>query len=132
MRCYFAHPFSKNEVESKERIEAELKSRQLIVIDPFDDEQKIMDAFGVESYWGNESWELARRIWTKDLAWIPDYNVIGTAMEIAYAYEKNKFIQIISPIHHPSFAVYADQYFENIPDFCNHREYKWKRNGRGK
>lgn len=137
MRCYFAHPFKLKDTPEKMEILKELLSRQLIVIDPFRDEQEILDDFGVDTYWGNENWELARRIWTKDLgqisscrifvAWIPSYNVIGTAMEVAYAYEHNKFIQIISPLRHPSFAVYADQFFESIPEFIRRNEYRWKR-----
>ena len=138
MRCYFAHPFKLMDTTEKMDILKELLSRQLIVVDPFREEQDILDEFGVDKYWGNESWELARRIWTKDLgqisscrlllAWVPTYeSALGTMSEIAYAYEHGKFIQIISPIHHPSFAVYADQYFESINDFINRREYKWKR-----
>lgn len=150
IRCYFAHPLKFKDSKEKMDIVLELLSRHLKIIDPFKDEQEILDDFGVDRYYGNEYWELARRIFTKDLgqisscrilvAWVPvntgyesfdtknvPYEVIGTTEEIAYAYEHNKFIQIISPIKHPSFAVYADQYFETIDDFIRRREYKWKR-----
>lgn len=137
IRCYFAHPFKYKDTKEKMDVVLELLSRHLKIIDPFKEEQEILDDFEVDNYYGNEYYELARRIWTKDLgqisscrimiAWIPTYEIIGTAMEIAYAYEHNKFIQIISPIHHPSFAVYADQYFESISDFIKRREYVWKR-----
>ena len=138
MRCYFAHPFKLRDSSEKMDILKELLSRLLIVTDPFRDEEKILTEFGVDSYWGNEYWELARKIWTKDLgqisdcryllAWVPNYETaLGTMAEIAHAYEHNKFIMIISPILHPCFSVYADQFFVTISDFINRREYKWKR-----
>ena len=137
IRCYLAHPFKFKDSKEKMDIVKELLSRHVKIVDPFKEEQEILDDFGVDSYYGNESWELARRIWTKDLgqisscrivvAWMPTYEMIGTASEVAYAYEHNKYIQIISPIKHPSFALYADQYFESIDDFIKRREYKWKR-----
>lgn len=150
LRAYFAHPYHYKDTAGKYRIIEEMISRRLKILDPFEKEQEVLERFGVKEYYGDESFELARTIWTQDLglissaqivvAWIPSlsdirnskkitYHTIGTCMEIAYAYEKGKFIQIISPIHHPSFAVYADehQYFETIDGWIWHKDYKWKR-----
>lgn len=150
MRCYLAHPEQYKDREEKFRIVEELESRRLIVLDPFKEEEKILEKFGVKSYFEGESYELARAIWTKCLglisssqvllAWIPpidegflkkepSYHTIGTPEEVCYAYGKGKFIQIISPIHHPSFAVYADehQYFETIGDWEHRRDYQWRK-----
>lgn len=148
LKAYLSHPYHYKDTEDKYIILEEMNYRRLEVIDPFEQEKSILEEFGVKDYWEGETYELARRIWTKDLqaisnshvvvAWIPSleelrksenitYHTIGTAMEICYAYEKKKFIQIISPIHHPSFSVYADQYFESIDDFIRRREYRWAR-----
>jgi len=147
MRCYFAHPEQYKNREDKYRIIEELESRRLIVLDPFEEEKEVLKKFGTGSYFEGETYELARAIWTKCLglissaqimvAWIPiideeflrkepTYHTIGVGEEIAHAYNKRKFIQIISPIHHPSFAVYADQYFEDIDGWERMRKYKWR------
>ncbi|MHA1795243.1 MAG: hypothetical protein ACTSUK_03965 [Promethearchaeota archaeon] len=138
LKCYFAHPYYTIGTYGEKRIKEELKSRRLEVIDPFEKEQKLLKEFAVEEYYtGPQYYELARKMWTKDMgyvktcdivvAWIPDYRALGTAMEIAIAYEAGKFIQIISPLKHPSYAVYADQYFLTIADWVSYREYKWEK-----
>jgi hypothetical protein len=150
LRCYFAHPYHYKDTPEKYKIIKELISRRLKILDPFEKEKEVLKEFGVDDYYLGETYELARRIWTQDLglissaqvllAWIPSiddlflekkamYHTLGTAMEVAEAYNKGKFIQIISPIHHPSFAVYADehQYFESIDNWIWHRDYKWRR-----
>lgn len=137
IKAYFAHPEKLKDSQEKYQIYAELCSRQINVIDPFKEEQHILDEFGVDRYYGNECWELARRLWTNDLgaiksckilvAWVPTYeSALGTMSEIDYAYINGSFIQVISPILHPSFAVYADQLFQTIDDFIYRREYRWK------
>jgi len=150
LRCYFAHPYHYKDTDDKYRIIEEMISRRFEILDPFKEEKKTLEKFGVTDYFSGESYELARAIWTQCLglissaqivvAWIPSidelflskkamYHTIGTAEEIAYAYEKGKFIQIISPIHHPSFAVYASdkQYFETIHEWTWHKHYIWRK-----
>lgn len=132
---YFAHPFiTRGSIEEKEILE-ELELRRLMVYEPFKKEEEILKSYNVDDYYTRPYWELARRIWTQDLgrikksdimlAWLPEKS-IGTAMEIAVAYEYDKFIQIISPIKHPSYAIYADQLFESITDWKNYKVYKWE------
>lgn len=127
-----------------------MMSRRLKILDPFVIEQEILKKYGVKNYYEGETYELARAVWTQDLkaissaqivvAWIPgidevflskrsQYHTIGVGAELDYAYGKGKFIQIISPIHHPAFAVYADehQYFETIDDWIWHKGYKWRK-----
>lgn len=137
MQVYFAHPYSSVDMLEKNMIIEELKLRNLKVHNPFDGEEKILKKYGVNDYYENPNWEMAREIWTKDIkaivksnllvAWLPIGACgMGTAQEVVIAYNFNKFIQIISPILHPSFAVYADQLFISIKDFINQSEYKWK------
>jgi len=58
------------------------------------------------------------------IAWIPE-KTIGVPAEVVEAYHKNKYIQIISPIIHPSFAVYGNQMYLSIDDYIKRRQYKW-------
>ena len=135
LKCYLAHPEKHKNDPMKILLVEELKSRRIEVIDPFDMEKPYLEEIGIKDYWECQGWKLARKIWTLDIGlvykcdmlvgWIPDYESIGTSAEIAMAYVWKKFIQIISPIHHPMFSVYADQYFESIDDFIRRREYIW-------
>jgi len=135
LKCYFAHPYTtKGTSEEKEIIE-ELKSRRLDLYEPFTSEGKLLEKYGVKEYYtGPIYYEMAREIWTKDIGAVKKSDIIvaylphpsmGTAMEIATAYEFKKFIQIISPMKHPSFSIYADQLFESIQAWKNHKQYKW-------
>jgi len=142
MKCYFAHPDDTRGTPEEKEIIEELRSRRLNVHEPFKREDYILAKYGVKEYYeGPIYFELAREIWTKDmgavknsdmiLAYLP-YPSTGTAMELAIAYECGKFIQIISPTKHPSYAVYADQLFESIEDWKYHRKYKWVNYKNGK
>lgn len=136
-KVYYAHPYKTRGTHIEERIIDELKSRRLIIHEPFTKEAEVLSKYGVEEYYERPYFELARDIWTKDrgrviksdiiVAHIPDdIQAIGTAMEVAIAYEFGKFIQIISPMKHPSFALYADQLFETVEDWERKRIYKWE------
>lgn len=140
MRCYFAHPYKSRYSKEEILILEELKHRRLEVYEPFRGEGKILQKYGkTEYYTGPIYGELAREIWTKDrgavlksdmlLAYIPDeYESRGTMAELAIAYEHKKFIQIISPLKHPSFSVYAyDELYETIDDWIRHKRYKWEK-----
>ena len=138
MQVYFAHPLDLRFDEDKFRILDELKSRQLLVYDPYDEEEKIVHAYGQETYWDNPNWDLARELWTKDLkainksdfllAWIPTYEAIGTSKEMTIAYlTRRMYVQVISPILHPSFAVEAHQLFTTIDDFVARKPHIWKK-----
>jgi nucleoside 2-deoxyribosyltransferase len=142
LKCYFAHPFeTRGSPEEKEILE-ELESRRLNVHEPFTEEDCILKKYGKTHYYMDGKpiyFELAREIWTKDLGAIKNSDIvvaylpnrqIGTSMEVAVAYEYKKFIQIISPIKHPSFAVYADQLFETIADWKRYKEVKWVNYGK--
>lgn len=139
---YLAHPFAMRNHPDKWKIVDELKSRGLIVIDPFEREEKLVQSYGIEKYWDRPNWYLAREMWTKDLqavfnsdfilAWIPTYEAIGTAKEMTYAYmlyeltDKMIFIQVISPLLHPAFAVEAHQQFLTVEDFIKRKPYRWE------
>ena len=139
LEVYFAHPYSYREDPLKEKLKEELKFRLIKMYDPFEDEDKILQKYGLniksKGYYTHPYYKLAREIWFKDLhmlykldfliAWLPDYKAIGTSMEIVEAYRKDKYIQIISPIIHPSFAVYANQFFLSIDDYIRRKQYKW-------
>lgn len=134
---YFAHPYNTVGSDGEREIIEELKSRQVSIFNPFKEEGDVLEKYGKEEYYkGPTYWQLARDIWTKDLgavkkcdillAWLPNKEGIGTSAEIATAYEYKKFIQIISPYRHPSFSVYADQYFLSIRKWKRRILYKWE------
>lgn len=136
--CYFAHPCDTKGSEEEKRIKMELKLRGVNVHDPFENEEKILKKYEIDDYYNDPRWQIGRDIWTSDigmikkcsmlLAYIPDYGCLGTAAELATAYENRKFIQIISPIQHPMFSVYSDpeHFFKKISDWENWRPFKWK------
>ena len=139
LRCYFSHPYEKRHSKKKYRIKKVLEERGVEVIDPFIGEFKILRKHNIEEdYYNNPKFKAAREMWIKDLkqvrecdmivAWIPEPS-IGCSAEIQYAYKKKKFIQIISPIKHPSFAYVltgANQQFESVKDFENLRIMRWE------
>lgn len=137
IKCYFAHPYHSRKSPKIDKIKEELRFRQVEVYDPFLEEEEILARYDKKEYYeGKIYWQLARDIWTKDigslkkcqfvLGWIPDRNCIGTAAEIATAYDFKKFIQIISPLRHPMFSVYADQYFLSVDEWIRRHEYIWE------
>lgn len=139
MRVYFAHPCDLQDHPDKYRIVEELKSRNLEVVDPFDDSEKALIAsYGLKDYWDDPNWTLARELWTKDLeliyscdfllAWLPDdVRGTGTAKEITYAYlTRRMYIQVISPRLHPAFAVEVNDQYLTIEDFIANRPHEWK------
>lgn len=115
----------------------ELEHRQVKVYNPFTEEGDIIKKYGKEEYYkGPIYWQMARDIWTKDIgavkrcdiivAWMPHKKCIGTSAEVATAYEYKKFVQIISPLKHPSFSVYADQFYLTIDDWIHFNTYEWE------
>ena len=138
MKCYFAHPYDLRKSAGKYRIRRLLLDRDVIVVDPFIGEFKILKKHGVKEYYANPKYKAARELWIKDLqqvrdcdmivAWIPDPS-IGCSAELQEAYRYHKFIQIISPILHPSFAYVLtgpNQQYLSIDDFERYRVLRWE------
>jgi len=137
LRCYFVYPKGYKDAVGINRIKEEMVSRRLEVIEPLLNDNKIVEEFGLDRYYSNETWTVARKIWTQRLkllassdiviSWVPDFDYIP--LEIPIAYKSKKFIQIISPTLHPSFSVYASekQYFTNIDNWIHRRDYKWRK-----
>lgn len=138
LEVYFAHPLTHIDHPLKEKLREELKFRLIKMYDPFEDENKILKKYGLnmksKGYYTAPYYKLARELWFKDLhmlykldfliAWIPE-KTIDVPEVVVEAYRKDKYIQIISPIIHPSFAVYANQFFLSIGDYIHRRQYKW-------
>lgn len=140
LKCYFAHPQKSRYSEEELMIIDELKSRRLEIYEPFRGEEELLKKYGKKHYYiGPIYGELAREIWTKDrgaildcdmlLAYIPDeFESRGTMAELAIAYEHKKFIQVISPLKHPAFSVYAwDELYETIYDWIRRKRYVWEK-----
>jgi len=137
-KCYFAHPYNHRNDRDKFQILKHIHKRMsLAVIDPFDGEDKLLKKHGVEEYYKNPLHDLGCEMWLKDLnqihrcqylvAWIPDYEALGTSAEISYAYALQRvYIIIISPILHPSFALYHREMYLSVSDFLNGRKFDWK------
>jgi hypothetical protein len=137
LKCYFAHPYTEKDTDEKFSIMNILKERGVEVTDPFEVEEDILAKYGVKEYYENPLYKLGRELWINDLkrirttdmilAWIP-YPTIGVSKELQYAYLYKKFIQIISPIKHPSFAyvlTHGNQQFEDIKAFDRMRVMRW-------
>lgn len=138
IKCYFAHPYNKRKSKDKYKIKKILKERNVDVIDPFIGEFKLLKEHGVDEYYNDPKYKLAREIWIRDLqkvrecemllAWSPEPS-LGTAVELFYAYTQKKFIQIISAKKHPLFAYVltgGNQLFETIDEFDKFNVYRWK------
>ena len=135
VKCYFAHPYESRDTQEEAEIIAELKSRHIEVINPFDDEDEMMlEKYGRTNYYPDPPYKLARDIWCKDLrqvseadmflVYVPDGQRLsgGCGYEMAEAYKQHKFIQIISSSRHPAFAYVltgSTQMFNSIKDWKN-------------
>ena len=138
MKCYFAHQYDLRKSAGKYRIRKLLLERDIEVVDPFIGEFKILKKHGVSEYYAKPKYEAARELWIKDLqqvrecdmivAWFPSPS-IGCSAELQEAYRHHKFIQIISPLLHPSFAYVLtgpNQQYLSIDDFERYRVYRWE------
>ena len=139
--CYFAHPYESIGSPEEKLIMDELKSRGVTVVNPFDGEDELMlKKYGRTCYYPDPPYGLAREIWIKDLRQVKDCNMIlvyvpdgvrlsgGCGIEMFYAYQQGKFIQIISKSKHPAFAYVLDghtQMFTSIANWKRKRELRW-------
>ena len=142
LRIYFAHPYSTWKLDMEQNIIAELEKRGYEVINPFDREQGIMEAAGVERYYDDPSLELAKSIVQSDIgaidlcdgifAWYPPNTaMIGTTFEVALVHCYNadirtdlvissgalKQIMICCETKHPFLWVFADTFYLGIENF---------------
>lgn len=142
MSCYLAHPYeSRDSPEIKEIID-ELKSRRIVVVNPFDGEDELMLVkYGRKAYYPDPLYKMGREIWAKDeqqvakcdmiLVYVPDGERLsgGCGIEMRMAYLWHKFIQIISISKHPAFAYVltgGNQMFESIKEWKRHNVLRWK------
>lgn len=140
--CYFAHPYeSQGRPEEAEIIE-ELKSRRVVVYNPFDGENEMMlKKYGRTNYYPDPPYKMGREIWAKDLRQVSEADMIlvyvpegerlsgGVGIEMFHAYQLHKFIQIVSSSRHPAFAYVltkGNQYYDSINSWKIFRQTRWE------
>lgn len=143
MICYFAHPYESRNTKEAKIIMDELKSRRVIVLDPFDGEDEMMrKKYGVDTYYPYPPFQLGVDIWAQDLRRVAECNMLlvyvpqgnrlsgGCGIEMFHAWQLKKYIQIISVSRHPAFAyVMAHsnaEMYESIEDWKKFNKLRWK------
>ena len=107
LKCYFAHAGTTCNSDEKIRLVEILEDRGLEVIDPFDDEEKILRKHGCKGKWfyDDPKYSAGREIWIKDLSQVREANLllawfstgihryIGISAELMYGLEYQKRIR---------------------------------------
>lgn len=132
-KIYFAHPFDKWRTKREEMIERILERMGYEVINPFKEEDKLNDKYGVDNYYEEPTIEFARDIVDKDykmvqecdeyFGWFPkDVTVIGTPLELAWAKQMNKKITVLCYKPQPFLWVFANKFYLGYDNFAKGKE----------
>ncbi len=134
LKCFFSHPYNTKGSLEEAEIVAELKARQVEVINPLEYVKEIKD------FRFNISYKTIRDYWTKDLKNISECDMIliyvpegtklsgGCGIQMFHAYQLHKFIQIITDNPHPAIAwvlTGANQIYETIKDWKGFHQMRW-------
>lgn len=131
---YFAHPFDKWRTKQEEMIERVLEERGYEVINPFKEEDRLNEKYGVDNYYENPTKEFAKDIVDKDykmvescdeyFGWFPKgVTMIGTPLELAWARDLKKKITVLCYKPQPFLWVYADVFYLSYADFKEGKEF---------
>ena len=140
-KIYFAHPWDKWKTKREEMIERILEERGYEIVNPFKEENKLNEKYGVDNYYEDPTKPFATDIVDKDwemveecdayFGWFPkDVTMIGTPIELVWALLLNK--EIISLCYKPQPFLWVmcnklyvdyDKFVSDIP-FVN-QEDKW-------
>lgn len=130
---YFAHPFDKWRSKREEMIERILTEMGYEVINPFKEEDKLNEKYGVDNYYENPTIEFAKDIVDKDrimvencdeyFGWFPkDVTMIGTPLELAWARQMGKKITVLCYKPQPFLWVFSHQFYLGYDNFVNGKE----------
>ena len=127
-KIYFAHPFKMKGSMSEHEISTIIEDSGYEVIEPFEDEKIILHKHGLKSYYDNPRKDIAGEIFRRDfnhimvcdelVAWFPrEIPCIGTAIELLWAYNADKYTYVISPVRHPFLLSMTDFIYPSIEEF---------------
>ena len=129
---YFAHPWDKWQSKREEMIERTLEKMGYEVVNPFKEENKLNEKYGVDNYYENPTIEFATEIVDKDyimvqecdeyFGWFPkDVAMIGTAIELAWAKAMDKKITVLCYKPQPFLLVMADVFYLGYENFSDNK-----------
>jgi len=127
-KIYFAHPFDKWQTPREDQIEKILESRGYIVVNPFKEEDKLNEKYGVNNYYENPTYNFAKDIVDKDyqmvsdcdeyFGWFPkDVTMIGTPIELVWAHDLGKKITVLCYKPQPFLWMMADVFYIRYRNF---------------
>lgn len=133
-KIYFAHPFDKWRTPREEMIERFLKDRDYEVINPFKQESKLNEKYGVDNYYESPTIEFARDIVDKDrmmvlecdeyFGWFPKgVTMIGTPIELMWARELKMKITCLCYKPQPFLWMYSDVFYTSYKDFVTNKPF---------
>jgi len=134
---YFAHPFDKWHSKREEMIERILEGRNYKVINPFKEEDRLNEKYGVNHYYENPTYDFAKDIVDKDydmvkhcheyFGWFPkDITMIGTPIELVWAYNMHKKITVLCYKPQPFLWILADVFYIDYDAFVKDEPF-WKK-----
>ena len=130
---YFAHPFDKWKSKREAMIEKTLEKRGYKVINPFNEEHKLNEKYGVSNYYEDPTKEFAIDIVNKDyvmvkncdeyFGWFPkDVTVIGTPLEFSWAKSMKKPTTVLCYKPQPFLWVMADNFYVGYENFVKNKK----------
>jgi len=135
---YFAHPIDTWQTVDEFIIEKRLKELCYDVVNPFVEEKKLNEKYGVTNYIEDPSESFAGDIVDEDykmvarcdeyFGWFPKgITMIGTPIELTWAKDLKKPITVLCHKPHPFLIKYYDnKFYLSIKDFLVGKEYKIK------
>jgi len=127
---YFAHPFDRWKSKREEMIEQILEERGYDVVNPFKEENKLNEKYGVSNYYERPTFDFANDIVNKDyesvkecdefFAWFPkDVTSIGTPIELVWASLMKKKITVLCYKPQPFLWKLVDIFYIGYANFVN-------------
>lgn len=129
-KIYFAHPFDKWKTKQEEMIEKVLEDKGYCVVNPFREEDVLREKYEVDEYYDSPSIEYANDIVNKAykmvrncdeyFGWFPKgIALIGTPIELNWAFLHGKKITVLSYKPHPFLWVMSDRFYLGYANFKN-------------
>ena len=129
---YFAHPFDLWRTEKETEIEKILAKRNYNVINPFKEENRLNEKYGVDNYYDNPTRLFAKDIVKKDWEMVykcDEYfgffpkgiSVIGTPIELTWAVLLGKKITSLCYKPQPFLVMYSDIFYTSYKSFIENK-----------
>lgn len=141
-KIYFAHPYESWKSKEEFVIEHILPLRGYEVVNPFNAEKKLLDKYKTHDYYSKPTRDFAEEIYLQDyytvmecdayFGWFKSKGaMIGTSIELAWAYQNGKKILALCEKPHPFIWSMVDIFYSSLDGFIKNEPFYKRYNGKG-